>query len=309
MFPVEVSTKIRVPVIDRSHVVRVLMRSLVLLIVTLSGGVTVAAEPLSADALALRILDGEGLYTVTSGMKPISEGYWQSRFPATKETTDEVELTRRTLESLPLGPDLEAGVYVFVKAFDGKRTASAFVAHKPSLRALIERRKDVFESIGVRVSSTPQQVLEKIDRGPGSTRWRAFGLVFGYPEYAVEFFVAAGEKEAATKQFVTRDFVNLPTFTSDQGRFVYAVPKGHVERDEDRELKSKTADIITQYRAWRTVYLDQQKLGSVELLRNWITSSVVVDSPVSTPSICRENRIPVEARIILKRIGQRRFTW
>ncbi len=303
MFPVEVPTKIRVPVIDRGRVVRVLVRWLLVLVVTLTGRVTFAAEPLSADALALRILDGEGLYTATAGLKPISEGYWHARFPATKETVDEVELTRRALDSLPLGADLEAGVYVFVKAFDGKRTASAFVAHKPSLRALIERRKDVFESIGVTVASTPQQVLEKIDRGPNSTRWRAFGLVFGYPEYAVEFFVAAGEKEAATKQFVTRDFVNLQTFTSDQGRFVYAVPKGHIERDVDRELKSKTTDILTRYRAWRTVYLDQQNLGAIALLQNWVAVPVAVDSSVSIPCPLV---VGYSSNYRQKRVGQRR---
>ena len=36
----------------------------------------------------------------------------------------------------------------------------------------------------------------------GGRRIGAFGLVFGYPEYAVEFFVAAGEREAETKTFV-----------------------------------------------------------------------------------------------------------
>ena len=283
MFEIGLPTRLRVPVV-----------AILAFLIAFAGRAT-AAEPMTADALALRILDCEALYTVTDGLKPVSEGFWQIRFPAAQETTEEVEQTRRVLNDLPLGPDRETGVYIFVKAFDGKRTASAFVAHKPSLRALIERRKEVFEPIGVTAASTAQQVLEKIDRAPGSARWRAFGLVFGYPEYAVEFFVAAGEHEAETKRFVTRDFVNLPTFTSDQGRFVYAVPKGHVERDEDRELKSKTAEIIGRYQAWRSVYVDQHKLGAVELLRNWIHPPAVPVLPESCSVVAEgefDNCIP-----------------
>jgi hypothetical protein len=181
-----------------------------------------------------------------------------------------VDQARKKLASLPLGSDIEAGVFVFAAPFDGKKYASAYVVHKASLRALVIRRNDVFGPLGITADTAPQQVMEKIDRGPRAGRWRAFGLVFGYPEYAVEFFVAAGEEQVRTKQTVSRDFIRLPTFASDGGRFVYAVPKGHVERTEDRQLKSTTGDILSRYRAWRAVYLDDRKLGAVELLKNWI---------------------------------------
>jgi hypothetical protein len=259
------------------------MRWLLLLLVMVSGRAT-AAEPLSADALARRLLDGEALYTVTGGLKPVSDGFWQTRFPATQDTSPEVDEARRLLATLPLGPDLEAGVYVFTAAHEGKKSASAFVAHKPSLRALVNRRADVFGPLGITADTPPQRVMEKIDRGPRSARWRAYGLVFGYPEYAVEFFVEAGERQAETKTFVERDFVQLHTFASEEGRFIYAVPKGHAERDEDRQLKTTTADTFARYRAWRTVYLDDQKLGAVELLQNWITPPVVVSC--RPPVVC-----------------------
>lgn len=240
-----------------------------------------AADMPSADALALKILDSEALYTVTGGLKPVSEGFWRGRFPAAQQTSDEVEAVRQTLAALPLGPDLEAGVYVFAAARDGQRSASAFVAHKPSLAALVLRRKDAFAPLGIAPDTPPRQVMERIDLGEPSARWRAYGLVFGYPEYAVEFFVAAGEKQAETKQFVAREFLHLPTFVSDEGRFVYAVPKGHTERDEDRALKATTAEIFTRYRAWRTVYLDRNQLAGTVLLRNWITPPRVPAEPVS----------------------------
>ncbi|MBM4097093.1 MAG: hypothetical protein FJ261_10010 [Planctomycetes bacterium] len=264
------------------------------------AGSTRAAPP-TPDVLALKMLDSEALYTLTGGLKPISEGFWQTRFPADQDTSPEVDAVRAALKELPLGSDLEAGVYVFATPFDGKRPAAAFVAHKPSLRALVERRIDVFQPLGILSAMSPQRVLELIDRAQRSARWRGFGLVFGYPEYAVEFFVAAGEKQAATGKFVERDFVNLPTFVSDRGRFVYAVPKGHIERAEDRYLKSMTAEIFIRYRAWRTVYLDNEKLGAVALLRSWLTPPTVWLRPPEptvvllparpTPRIVRPSRL------------------
>jgi len=244
-----------------------------LALVALAG--SACAAPPTADAIAQRMLDCEALYTITGGLKPVSEGFWRARFPEDQDTSPEVDDARAVLKILPLGPDLEAGVYVFTTPFGGKRSASAFVAHKPALRALIERRADVFEPLGITTATPPQKVMEAIDRAPRSTRWRGYGLVFGYPEYAVEFFVAAGEEQAENGTFVKRDFLNLPTFASDRGRFVYAVPKGHVERDEDRKLNVMTVEIFTRYRAWRTVYLEGQKLGAVELLRVWLAPPVV----------------------------------
>jgi hypothetical protein len=238
-----------------------------------------AAEPPTADELALRLLDGEGLYTVTGGLKPISDGFWETRFLATQDTSPEVEVVRRHLAALPLGPDLEAGVFVFAVAYDGKRMASAFVAHKSALRALIGRRPDVFGPLGITADTQPQEVMERIDRGTQAARWRAFGLVFGYPEYAVEFFVAAGETRARGGEPVEREFIQIPTFGSDRGRFVYAVPKGHTERSEDVALKSAAAPILDSYRAWRAAYIGDGKAGAVALLRNWVASPVFVARP------------------------------
>lgn len=231
------------------------------------------APPPTADALALKMLDGEALYTVSGGLKPVSEGFWQTSFPATQDTSEQLEAVRKTLAGLPLGPDLETGVLIYSSAFEGKRSASVFVAHKPSLKALVERWKDVFGPIGVTSESSAQAVIQKIDRAPRAARWRAFGLVFGYPEYAVEFFVTAGEEQDRTGRLVPRDFLNIPTFSGERGRFVYAVPKGHTERDEDRELKEKAEPILTRYKAWRAVYVDEHRLGGVALLSAWVAST------------------------------------
>lgn len=137
----------------------------------------------------------------------------------------------------------------------------------------------MFAPLGIAAGTTPQEVMERIDRGPRAARWRAFGLVFGYPEYAVEFFVEAGERQSETRKFVEREFVQIPTFASDHGRFVYAVPKEHAERTEDRALKTAAGPVLDRYRAWRAVYVGEGKAGAAALLRDWLAPPVVVWSP------------------------------
>ncbi|MGL4422242.1 MAG: hypothetical protein ACRCZF_16350, partial [Gemmataceae bacterium] len=174
------------------------------------------------------------------------------------------------LAAWPLGPDHEAGAFVFASAFQKQRSASAFIVHKPSLQALVVRRKDVFAPLGITTSTPPQEVFERIDRAPSSPRWRAFGLVFGYPEYAVEFFVQAGEQQAKTGKFVERDFRQIPTVDSDHGRFVYAVPKGQAEQPEDIQLKIAAAPVLERFRIWREVYIGEGKSGATALVRDWL---------------------------------------
>jgi hypothetical protein len=251
---------------------------LVLFTVLVGASAAEADIPPGPDELALRLLDHETLYTLGGGIKPIGDGFWHTSFPIQEASSPEVETVRRRLAQLPLPPEFQTGVLVFATPFEGKRIASAFLAHRPSLQALIQRRPDVFASLGIGPELEAQVVLEKIDRGPQAARWRAFGLVYGYPEYAIDFFVAAGESQAKDGKFVKRDFIQIPTFASEHGRFVYAVPSGHIERDEDRALKAAVKPILERYRFWRSIYVGDGRAGSLALLRDWVAP------PVTTPS-------------------------
>jgi hypothetical protein len=223
-----------------------------------------------ADELLLRLLDSEGVYTAAGGLKPLSDGFWRASFPATANTSPEVEEARRILATFRCGDDLTAGVLVFAAAFDGKKTATAFVANRPAVRGVVRRHPAVFGPLGVTILTDPQQVLEAVDRADASTRWRAFGLLFGYPEHAVEFFVRAGEEEKRTKKFVPRDFVHLPTFGKETGRFVYAVPKGHAANFADASLRERAKDRFAEYARRRAVYVGDGKPGPAALVRDWL---------------------------------------
>ncbi|MEX0794691.1 MAG: hypothetical protein WD045_16255 [Pirellulaceae bacterium] len=231
------------------------------------------AEPskpeLTPEVLALRLLDREALFTVSGGLKPVSEGFWRTQIPAGETTTVELKRAREIAAALPLGPHLEIGFVTFVRPDNGQRSVSAFIAHRLSLRRLIVRRADFFRQIGVSPEMSPQEVMDRVEGAPSSLRWKGFGLVFGYPDHAVDFFVTAGESQRETGQFVKRDFFQIPTFESATGRFVFAVPVGHISHVEDLRLKNQAASILSTYRAWRKVYLSAEGAGAEALLKTW----------------------------------------
>jgi hypothetical protein len=222
-----------------------------------------------AAALLTRMLDTEALYTVAGGLKPVSDGFWQARFPAALSTAPAIEEARACLAAVRCGDELAAGVYVFARPVKGEKVATAFVAHRAALRRTIEKHSAVFGPLGVLPDTEPQGMMERVDRGPASARWRAFGLLFGYPEHAVDFFVRAGEAQRSSGKFVERDFVSVPTVARATGRFVYAVPKGHGENDADRELKVRAVPIFAEYQRLRQHYIGEGKPGVAYLLRDW----------------------------------------
>ena len=90
--------------------------------------------------------------------------------------------------------------------------------------------------------------------------------MFGYPEYAIDFFVEAGVHQRTTGEFIERDFRQIPTFTSQSGRFVYAVPKLCRPGPEDQVLELRASHLLSEYRALRGA----DAPDPIELLRDWM---------------------------------------
>jgi hypothetical protein len=235
-----------------------------------------AAEPITADGLVLRLLDSEALYTVRGPIKPISEGFWSQRFDAAQTSTAEIDAVRRHLASVFPQELFASGVVIFANVHDGKKYATAFIAHRPLVRGIVLKYPQIFGPLGISWLSEPQAILEAVDRAESSTRWRAFGLLFGYPEEAVDFFVKAGESQKATGKFVERDFRNVPTYASEKGRFVYAVPKGSAENWLDRDIRRRAEPILEDYKQRRSFFVPDGKTGAVCLLQSWFASESTV---------------------------------
>jgi hypothetical protein len=279
------------------HILRRLLAPIICLIVLQSPAAGASrcecfpTEKLPADlrarseALLLKALDSEALYTIIGGLKPMSSGFASFKFSVEKPDLAQIDETRRMLSVWRCGDMLYADVQHFAAVYDDEKTkekirfAEAVVFNRPALAGRIGQYPDFFAPYGITPSAHPMEVLMTIEHSQQSQRWRGLGYLFGFPLYAVDFFVAAGEEEQRTGKFVERDFYSIPTFVAAERQFVWAVPKGHEDRDEDRVIKSRAASILAEYQKRRARYIGPGKRGVTKMLRDWLNDSGACRSP------------------------------
>lgn len=266
-----------------------------------------------AEQLLLKALDGEALYTIAGGLKPMSSGFQSSQLQVAlprisvaeaettikelgakkpeelskeetprlnrakqtierQQTLEKINETKAIFEKWRCGNDFYADVQHFAQVFEGKRYYDTVVFSRPSLRKMITEKIDFFSRIGITPNSHPLEVLYAVEYNDTSQRFGGYGYLFGYPDYAVRFFVEANDDEKFTGKFVERDFVSLPTIAGEN-RFVYVVPKGHVQNEADKALRAKAEKIFTEYKRRRDEYIGDRKKGVVELVRDWFCDS------------------------------------
>jgi hypothetical protein len=229
-----------------------------------------------SEAMLLKALDSEALYTIVGGLKPMSSGFASFKFSVEKPDLTQIEETRHLLSVWRRGDKLYADVRHFAAIYDDENTkekirfAEAFVLNRPALANKIGQYSDFFAPYGITPSAHPMEVLMTIEHSQPSHRWRGLGYLFGFPPYAVDFFVAAGEEEQRTGKFVERDFYSIPTFVAAERHFVWAVPIGHEERKEDCTIKSRAELILAEYQKRRSRDIGPGKRGVVKMLRDWL---------------------------------------
>ena len=231
-----------------------------------------AVEPIEVttegtlERTVLSALDSEALYTIAGGLKPLSSGFWSARAPEDATALGEVDAMRRSLQNLD-DEQLTWGVMAFAKPHDGQRSYQAWVAHRAAVAAVVRRHADVFAPHGISPASRPAELLAQVERMPRAERYRCYGLLFGYPEHAVDFFVAADAQRAEHPRGVApRSFLSIPTFGAATGRFVYAVPPDHEPVAADEALRLAALRILDQYRALRGRYMADPPRRALELL-------------------------------------------
>jgi hypothetical protein len=209
------------------------------------------AERYQFRELLLKALDREALYTLVGGLKPMSTGFWQGKVDVAAPDTAEIERIRRALAPLR-NRTYYADVQTFATAHDGQRHVEAYVVHRAALAAMLEREAAFWSPLGITPCTHPAEIVAVVDRLPRDDRGRAYGFLFGYPNYAIDFFVEATERARRDGGEVgpgkDRAFYHIPTASAVEGQFTWAVPIGHVERDEDRAIRDRAAAILAAYR-------------------------------------------------------------
>lgn len=225
------------------------------------------------------LLDHEGLYTVFSDLKPMSTGFWSTRYPEAEGEPIAVQNMRQILATFRIEQQITAGVLVFNNSYEGTRFAEGFVANLPVLKRLIEQHTEFFQSLGLNTHSSAQEIIETVDRAEPTKRYRGFGLLFGYPQHAVDFFVTAHQQQQETGNFVERDFFHVETFSQEKGAFVWAVPKGHTPNDADLKIQKQAKLVLERYRHLKKVW-SENALPIETLINHWLQPSTTSEQAV-----------------------------
>ena len=222
-----------------------------------------------AETMLLRALDGEALYSIATDIKPMSSGVASARVRVDDPDLADAEELRQILRVWTCGGEISAHLHHFAAVYDGARPLEAMVVNHAALRRVLDERAAFFGRYGLSSSSDPMEVMMAVEYDRTSARFRGYGLLFGYPDHAVDFFVEAADTQAETGAFVERDFISLPTMRGTN-YFVYAVPKGHVTVDEDRQLRERAEPVFTDYQARRTRHIRGDSAeGVLDLVREW----------------------------------------
>jgi hypothetical protein len=225
------------------------------------------------------LLDHEGLYTVFSDLKPMSTGFWSTRYPEADGEPVAVQNMKQILATFHIDHHITAGVLIFNQSHEGTRYAEGFVANLPVLKRLLQQHAEFFHSLGLNANSSAQEIIETVDRAEPTKRFRGFGLLYGYPQHAVDFFVAAHQQQQVSGNFVERDFFHVETFSQEKGAFVWAVPKGHTPNDADLKIQKQAQLVLERYRHLKKAW-SESDLHIESLINYWFQPPTIIKQSV-----------------------------
>ncbi len=234
-----------------------------------------------ADSLLTLGFENEALYTLMADIKPISTlcdvsfllartdsaGVHDAIKPE-KKGAALAQLTRfqRVLDALET-PDVGFVINPFRQDYDGKRIMQISVYRRSRVAQMIREHQAFFGQWGFVPESEPEIVINTIEFENQADRWRGYGYLFGYPRHAVDFFVEAGQSQIKTKQFVKRDFFQIPVASGKAGHFTYALPKGSKPTDVDSTLYRRATKTLAEYRTLKPAYVGAN--GQLQVLTMW----------------------------------------
>lgn len=259
--------------------------------VTQKGTKAVNLDMIKSDLLIDSILqeglDGEALYTILASIKPMSSVagfYFPIGNPDSNTRLDPEILThdstrvylaklqriQQALNTLNI-PDLEFVLTPYRGGYSKNKAIQVNVIRISSLDSLLGARQSFFGQFGLMPGADPAVVLTVNEFEKRYERLRGYGYLFGYPDYAVDFFVQASFVSDSTGTHVERNFFQIPTFSRDEGNFVYAYSKDHQPSGIDTALYERATEVLAKYKAVRSNYLRADStLMSLQLIKDFM---------------------------------------
>jgi len=233
-----------------------------------------------ADTVLAYALDHEALYSLADTLKPISSVQFL-RYAVAKDSTmkdgdamittkdsllQKIEAYHKVCKALSKG-DFEFVLMPFQRTDKGTRNLEIYVVRKSRFASILKTHSSFFGQWGFTPATKPAVVLTAVEYETRLDRNRAYGYLFGYPAYAVDFFVESTKKQEAdtAKTLVPRDFFAIPVFAGNNGYFTYAMPKDYQPTATDSAIYKKAMVTLEKYKAIREKYNTPQGLRAMKL--------------------------------------------
>ncbi|GAB5528072.1 MAG: hypothetical protein Roseis2KO_59440 [Roseivirga sp.] len=233
-----------------------------------------------ANLLLAYGLEHEALYTMLDSLKPMSSLGPVLSYPLAKKDwmadgyrhvvnpqADSIRIALKELDSWHRitkelsNEHLQFLVIPFRQPWDEKRHIQVLVCRKDQFRKTLQREALFFGQWGFTANADPATVLTAIEFESENDRYRAYGYLFGYPDYAVDFFVEASIAGEESGEFVTRDFFHIPVAAGDKGYFTYAIPKGYIPGKSDSMIYNRAWATLARYNQLKGQYEKKRSVG------------------------------------------------
>ncbi|MDR2130827.1 MAG: hypothetical protein LBP56_06655 [Odoribacteraceae bacterium] len=239
------------------------------------------------DSILQYGLDHEALYTLVGNVKPMSS-LVDFSFPVANTDSalstsgeiltreqhgayiDRIRVVQEAIGRIRL-PDLKFVMIPYKAPFGTTRRGMQIsVIRVSALDSLLKARESFFGQFGLVPGSDPAVVATVIEFADRYERFRGYGYLFGYPGYAVDFFVKAFRESDSTGKHVTRNFFQIPVYARNGGYFVYAYPKAAVPTAAvDSALYYRASGVLEHYKRVRSRYLNADStLQAYQLLKD-----------------------------------------
>lgn len=243
------------------------------------------------DSILQEGLDHEALFTMLGNLKPMSS-LASFSFPiANTDSTakmsgnilsrakhgvylDSLYKIQKIMNKLNI-PDLRFVMSSYRTPYNGIRTVHLDVIRVSALDSLLKAKESFFGQFGLVPGADPAIVVNTIEYNDRYERLRGYGYLFGYPDYAINFFVNAFLESDTTNKHVERKFFQITTYARKEGSFVYAYPKNYTPTAEiDSAIYYKAEHILQDYKNIRNHYLKSDStLQSCKLLYEYAKRS------------------------------------
>lgn len=229
-------------------------------------------EKAMSDSMLLYALDHEAIYSLVDTLKPMSSVRFY-RLPLLSPDPVQRDSAQRALNSLAIiAEKMSTGDWQFIlQPFERSdsiyKNVEIYVIRRLKMRKMIGQHIPFYSSLGIAPLSDPAAVLAVTEYEQKYRRWQSYGYLFGYPDYAVDFFVQAGKSQDSTGTFVKRNFFAIPVYTGKTGHFTYAIPQGHQTGAVDSAIYSKAVRTLNRYSLLRQKYTVNHKTRAFRIFQ------------------------------------------